>query len=80
MVGDVRRGAGLTTLNIQRRLSWQLWADAVAVVLMAAGFWASARYGLSVELSVLLYSIAIVVLYAWLFVACRRAIVLALER
>lgn len=73
-------GPVLNTLNILQRQSWQFWADAAGVALMAAGFWASWKFGWSPRVAVGLYSGAIVLMYAWLYLACRKSIVLDLKR
>ncbi|MBS1723723.1 MAG: oligosaccharide flippase family protein [Armatimonadetes bacterium] len=70
-------GPVLNTLNILQRQGWQLLADAVIVAAMAVGFWLSWSLKWSAAVSVAVYSGAIVVLYVWLYVACRRSIVLA---
>lgn len=67
-------GPVLNTLNILGRQSWQLWADAVVVVAMAASFWACWRYGLVLTTGVALYSGCLFGLYVWLYLACRRAV------
>ena len=71
-------GPVLNTLNILQKQSWQLWADTWGVVAMGIGFWASWRNGWSAQVAVGIYSGVIIVMYVWLFLACRRAIVLDL--
>lgn len=68
-------GPVINTLNILGRQRWQLWADSAGVALMAIGFWCCWKYGWSQRTAVALYSVSIVVMYAWLFIACRAAIV-----
>jgi len=68
-------GPVINTLNILGRQKWQLWADASGVALMALGFWLSWRFGWSARVAVGLYSGAIFAMYAWLYFACRHAIV-----
>ena len=68
-------GPVINTLNILGRQSWQLWADATGVALMALGLWMSCLRGWSIQVAVGLYSVSIIGMYIWLFFACRRAIV-----
>lgn len=67
-------GPVINTLNILGKQAWQFWADLGGVVLMAVGFWLCWRYGLSARVAVGAYSAAIVVMYVWLYFACRAAV------
>ncbi|MBS1713340.1 MAG: oligosaccharide flippase family protein [Armatimonadetes bacterium] len=69
-------GPVLNTLTVLKKQRLQLVIDAVGLALMGACFWAAWRYGLSLETTVVSYSVVMLAMYGALYWASRRSIVL----